>query len=137
MVWRSLPDIAFSDAKQLLVGCRQQPAKWNQKIVVILKSKKMFLFGKIDKNVQFNFLFLGNFHLRLRIGGGFFILVWKKLYIWSSVLFTVFALEMCKRKAYRKQTGPNVSVLLNKVSVLEHGRFIQVSQAVSWIFANT
>ena len=27
---------------------------------------------------------------------------WKKLSIWSSVLFTVFALEMCEREAYGK-----------------------------------
>ena len=52
---------------------------------------------------------------------------WKKLSIWSSVLFTVSALEMCEREAYGKLTGSNVSVLLNKVSALEHGRFMQVS----------
>ena len=52
---------------------------------------------------------------------------WKKLSIWSSVLFTVSALEMCEREAYRKQTGSNVPVLLNKVSDLEHYRFVQVS----------
>ena len=43
----------------------------------------------------------------------------------SSLQF--FALEMRERKAYRKQTGSNVSVLLNKVSALEHDRFKQVS----------
>ena len=47
---------------------------------------------------------------------------WKKLSVWSSVLFTVSALEMREREAYRKQTGLNVSVLLNKVSALEHDR---------------
>ena len=52
---------------------------------------------------------------------------WKKLSIWSGVLFTVSALEMCEREAYRKQTGSNFPVLLNKVSVLEHDRFMQVS----------
>ena len=52
---------------------------------------------------------------------------WKKLSVWSSVLFTVSTLEMCEREAYRKQTGSNVSVLLNKVSALEHDRFMQVS----------
>ena len=49
------------------------------------------------------------------------------LSVWSSVLFTVSALEMREREAYRKQTGSNVSVLLNKVSALEHDRFMQVS----------
>ena len=52
---------------------------------------------------------------------------WKKLSVWSSVLFTVSALEMLGRGAYRKQTGSNVPVLLNKVSALEHDRFMQVS----------
>ena len=47
---------------------------------------------------------------------------WKKLSVWSSVLFTISALEMCEREAYRKQTGSNVPVLLNKVSALEHDR---------------
>ena len=52
---------------------------------------------------------------------------WKKLSVWSSILFTVSALDMCEREAYRKQTGSNVPVLINKVSALEHDRFIQVS----------
>ena len=53
---------------------------------------------------------------------------WKKLSVWSSVLFTVSALEMREREAYRKQTGSNVSVLLLlKVSALEHDRFMDVS----------
>ena len=43
----------------------------------------------------------------------------------SSLQF--FALEMRERKAYRKKTGSNVSVLLNKVSALVHDRFKQVS----------
>ena len=41
---------------------------------------------------------------------------WKKLSSWSSVLFTVFALEILERKAYIKQTRPNVSVLLHTLS---------------------
>ena len=53
---------------------------------------------------------------------------WKKLPVWSGVLFTVSALEMCEREAYRKQTGSNVPVLLNKVFALKHDRrFMQVS----------
>ena len=31
-----------------------------KKIIVVLKSKKMFLFEKIDKHAQFNYLFLVN-----------------------------------------------------------------------------
>ena len=52
---------------------------------------------------------------------------WKKLSVWSSVLFTVSALEMREREAYRKQTGSNVSLLRNKVSALGHDQFMQVS----------
>ena len=63
---------------------------------------------------------------------------WKKLSVWSSVLFTVSALEMREREAYRKQTGSNVPVLLGKVSALKHDQFMQVSlQTVTWLFANT
>ena len=58
---------------------------------------------------------------------------WKKLSVWSSVLFTVSTLEMCEREAYRKQTGSNVSVLLNKISALEHDWFMEVSlKTVTW-----
>ena len=46
------------------------------------------------------------------------------LSVWSSVFFTILRLEMHEREAYRKQTGSNVSVLLNKVSALEHERFM-------------
>ena len=70
--------ISLSEArKQLLVGCREQlgikdrvsssqksctPSKRQIEINknVALKFKKIFLFEKIDKNVQFNSLFLGN-----------------------------------------------------------------------------
>ena len=45
---------------------------------------------------------------------------WKKLFVWSSVLFAVFVLEIREREAYRKQTGSNVSVLLKKAFTLEH-----------------
>ena len=63
---------------------------------------------------------------------------WKKLSVWSSVLFTVSALEMCEREAYRKQTGSNMPVLVNKVSALDHDLFMQVLlQTVTWSFSNT
>ena len=35
----------------------------------------------------------------------------------------VSALEIREKEAYRKQTGSNVSVLLNKFSALQHDRF--------------
>ena len=77
MFWRCLSDTAFSDAKQLLAGCREQlgkkdtefdselshsfqTAKLNLKKYCCFTGGKMFLFEKIDKNVQFSFLFLGN-----------------------------------------------------------------------------
>ena len=48
-----------------------------------------------------------------------------------------FALEMRKRKAYKKQIGSNVSVLLDKISALDHDRFKQVLlYTASWLFAN-
>ena len=52
---------------------------------------------------------------------------WKKFSVSSIVLFTVSTLEIHEREAYRKQTGSNVSVFLNKVTTLEHDRFMQVS----------
>ena len=44
MVWRSLSDIAFSDTKQLLVGCREQLRKkdteFDSKVSRFMKSMK-------------------------------------------------------------------------------------------------
>ena len=89
----------------------------------------MFLFEKIDKNVQFNSLFLGNswnFCVRVR-QGAFLSEDWKCYPSEAVSSLQFFALEMRERKAYRKKTGSNVSVLLNKVSALEYDRFKQVS----------
>ena len=60
---------------------------------------------------------------------GFFFLTedWKCYLSEAVSSLQVFALEMPERKAYRKETGSNVYVLLNKVSALEHDRFKQVS----------
>ena len=107
----------------------------------------MFLFEKIDKNIQFIFCFseiprnLVCFGVRQMT---FLFENWKKLSVWSSVFFTVSALEMPERKEYRKQTGSNVFVMperkayrkqtwsnvfviLRKVSALQYDRFMQVS----------
>ena len=73
MVWRSLSDIAFSDAKQLLVGCREPPgkkdtefklkvshsfktAKWNKKNYCCFKVlKKGFFWENWQKcSIQFS-----------------------------------------------------------------------------------
>ena len=51
---------------------------------------------------------------------------WRTLSVSSSVLFTVFALEMHEREAYRKQAGSNMYVSLSKVSALEHDQFKQL-----------
>ena len=143
MVWRSIP-LSVAQ-KQLLVGCREQlrikdsefeskvlhcfkTANWNKKKVV-LNCKKMFLFEKIDKNVLYNSLFLGNswkFCVRVR-QGAFLSEDWKRYPPEAVSSLQFFASEMCERKAYRKQTGSNVSVLLSKVSALEYDRFKQVS----------
>ena len=143
MVWRS---ISLSVArKQLLVGCREQlgikdsefeskelhsfkTSNWNKKNVA-LKCKKMFLFEKIDKNVQFNSVFLGNsWNCCVRVRQGVFFLTedWKCSPYETVSSLQFFALEIRGRKAYREQMGSNVPVLLNKVSALEHDRFKQV-----------
>ena len=155
MVWRS---ISLSVAqKQLLVGCREQlrikdsefeskvlhsfkAANWNKKKHVVLKCKKMFPFEKIDKNVQFNYLFIGNsWNLCVRVRQGAFLYEDWKGYP-SEAVFSLqfFTLEMREKKTCWKQTGSNVSVLLNKVSALEHDRFKPVSRyTASWLLANT
>ena len=100
----------------------------------------MFIFEKIDKmsNLILCFSEIPNFFICVRVRQAVFLFEdWKKLFVWSSVPFTIFAFEMHKKEVYRKQTGSNVAVLLNKVSVLEYDRFMQVSHAVSWIFTNT
>ena len=106
-------------------------AKWNKKnIYCYLTCKKMFLFEKIDKifNSILCFSEIPKMFICVRIRQVTFLSVdWKKLSVWSRVLLTVFGSEMCEREAYRKQTGSSMSVLLIKVSALEHYRFMQVS----------
>ena len=48
-----------------------------------------------------------------------------------NVFFRVSALEIGERKEYIKQTGPNISLLLNRISALAHDRFMQISHTVS------
>ena len=159
IVWRSMSDIAFNDTKQLLlVGCREQLRKKDtvwlksikldekykiKKIIIVLKCKNCFSLRnltKISKSIcvgvrQVTFLSED----------------WKKLSVWSNALFKVSALEIGGKKAY---TGPNVSVLLNKifhsmrgvvfsregggwypdahyVSAFENDRFMQILHTVS------
>ena len=66
MVWKPLTDIAFSDVKQLLVGCREQLGEndsefdsktfnsfktvtWNKRNVVVLKCKRSFFLRKLTE----------------------------------------------------------------------------------------
>ena len=141
MVWRFLFDIAFSDTKQLLVGCREQLGKkdtgFDSKVSHSFKNskmkfkKKLLLFESV-KNVSFweiwqkcpiwfpkIFICVGLRQVT------FLSEDWKKLSFWSSVLFTISALEMRERKTYRKQAGSNVSGFLNEVSALDW--FVQAS----------
>ena len=154
MVWRLI--LLSVAQKQLLVGCRKQlgikdsafeskvlhsfeTANLNKKNVV-LKCKKMFPFEKIDINVQFNYIFIGNsWNLCVRVRQGAFLYEDWKGYP-SEAVFSLqfFTLEMREKKTCWKQTGSNVSVLLNKVSALEHDQFKQVSlYTASWLLANT
>ena len=116
--------------------------KWNQKKVLLLYSvKKCFFLRKLTKKSNLFLCFSETpkiFYLCPRKTGDFFMWGLKNLSVSRSILFTVFALEMRKRKGYRKQTGFDVSVLLKTVSVLEHDQFMQDSLYIaSWLFANT
>ena len=65
----------------------------------------MFLCQKVEKSVQFNSLFLRipKMLLCVRIGQiAFRFEDWKRLSVWSSVLFTVSALTMHEMEAYKK-----------------------------------
>ena len=151
MVWRSISVLV---AQKQLAACRKQLASSSQecctpsklqieikKKIVALKCIKMFLFEKIDKNFKFKFMFLGNswnFYLCPLKAECFFSEGWKCYPSEAVSSLKFFALEMHERKAYRRPTGSNVSVPLNKASALEHDQFKQVSlYTSSWLFANT
>ena len=155
MVWRSLSDITFSCAKELLVDCTEQIRKKDtefdskvshlmkslkKKIIIVLKCKKCLFLGNLTKisNLILCFSGIPKIFICASVRQMTFLSAsWGKLSVWTSTLFAVSALEMRERKAHIKQTGPNVCVLLNKVYALEHDRFMQVSHTVSWLFANT
>ena len=83
----------------------------------------MFLFEEIDKNVQFDSLFLGSSYcVRVR-QVAFLSDDRKKLSVWGIVLFTVFALEMREREAIENRRDQTCLPLFNKVFSLEHYRF--------------
>ena len=74
----------------------------------------MFLSEKIGK--YFCFSEIPRIFMFPRKAGGFFIWGLKKTVLLKQ--YPLYALEMCETEAYRKQTGSNVSALLNKTSVL-------------------
>ena len=96
----------------------------------------MLLFEDMDKNIQFYSLFRG-------IRKTFVSVRVRQVDILSEnyeavSLYVLTDLEIRKREAYRKQTVTHVSFLLNKVSALEHDRFMQASLCtVCLLFANT
>ena len=101
----------------------------------------MLLFEKIDKNIQFNSLFLGireTFNsVRVRQVTFFTRGLKKRFPLKQCPLYFLTALKMRKREVYRKQTISHVSVFLNKVSAVQYERFMQASLcAVALIFAN-
>ena len=100
----------------------------SKKIVVVLKCKKCFFLRKLTKMSKLILCFseIPKIFICVRVMQIPFLPEdWKKLSVWSGVLCTVFALEISENEAYRKQTGSKVSLLLNKVSTLEHYRFMQ------------
>ena len=109
----------------LLQNCKMK----SKKNYCYLTCKKMFLFEKINKifNLILCFSEIPKTFICVRVRQVTFLYEdWKKLSVWSSVILTVFASEMCEREAYRKQTGSSMSILLIKVSALEQYRFMQV-----------
>ena len=114
----------------------------SKRTIVVLKYKKMLLFEEIDKNIQFNSLFLGIretcVSARVRQVAFFNWELKKVVHQKQCPLYVLTALEMRKREVYRKQTISHVSVFLNKVSAVEHDRFMQASLCtVALLFANT
>ena len=150
-------DIAFSGAKTIVswlqratwTTCFNQrcctPSKLQteikKKVSPVLKCKKCFFLRKLTEisNLILFFSEIPKISICVRARHDAFLSEdWKRYPSEAVSSLQFLALEMRGRKAYRKQTGSNVSVLLNKVSALEHDRFKRVSlYTASWVFANT
>ena len=91
----------------------------------------MLLFEEIDKNIQFNSLFLGIretfISVHVRQVTFFYLRTEKSFPLKQCPLYVLTALEKRKREVYRKETVSHVSAFLNKVSDLEHDRFLLAS----------
>ena len=135
--WKKRHRVKRLKSIALLQNCKMT----SKRVIAVVKCKKCFFLRKLTKMFNLILCFSEFLNFFFVFGWGrllFYLRTEKKLSVWSSVLFTVSALEMCDREAYRKQMRSSVSVLLNKVSALEHDRFIQVSlYTVSLFFANT
>ena len=102
----------------------------------------MVLFEEIDKNINFDSLFLGIRETCVSAQVrqvAFFNWELKKVVRQKQCpLYVLTALEMRKREVYRKQTISQVSVFLNKVSTTDYEWLMQTSLCtVSLLFANT
>ena len=140
IVWRS---ISLSVAqKQLLVVCREQlgikGTEFESKVLHSFKTanwikKNNFCGFKVVEmskcmvemsNLILVFSKIPNVFICVRVRQGAFLSENWKCYPSEAVpSLQCFALEMRKRKAYKKQIGSNVSVLLDKISALDHDRF--------------
>ena len=135
-------DIPFSRAKQLLVVCREQlgikGTEFESKVLHSFKTanwikKNNFCRFKVVEmskcmvemsNLILVFSKIPNIFICVRVRQGAFLSENWKCYPSEAVpSLQCFALEMRKRKAYKKQIGSNVSVLLDKISALDHHRF--------------
>ena len=109
MVWRSLSDIALSDTKQLLVGCREQLRKKHTEfdskvshLMKSMKSKKLLLFWSVKKS--FSLRNLTKISNLIRVGVKQVTCLfedWKKLSVWGNVLLRARFRDRWKESIYK------------------------------------
>ena len=108
-------------------------AKWNQKRNILFSSVKKthFFLRKLTKMSKLMLCFSETPKtftcIRLRQVTFFISGLKKVVRLKQCPLYGFRFRDLWKGETYRKQTESNVSVLLNKVSTLEHDRFMQVS----------
>ena len=133
MVWRSLSDIAFVADSNLDKKIKSLTQKYCTPSKLQSETKKGYCSFKVYKNVSLwkswqkcsiHLSFSEIFNLWPRKAGGFFIWELKKVVRLKQCPLYGSALEMREKEPFRKQTRPNVSVLLNKFSALEHDQFM-------------
>ena len=116
----------------------------SKRTIVALKYKKNALLRKLTKIFSFILCFSELVKLFTKAGDTdetgdvFYLRTEKSFPLKQCPLYLWIALEMYEREVYRKQTISHVSVFLNKVSAVEHDRFMQASLCtVALLFANT